>query len=760
MFRWIAFTVLAMTLNGATVETTLLGTLNGAQPVVGGDGQGNVILVSSQPCSILQECQPFTLVKLDSTGKVLLRKGIGDSSWRLQVNAVTMDRAGNIVLGGSTNDANLPLVRAFRTKPEGPSEAYLMQLSPDASRVLFASYLGGNGPDQLISVAMDGAGNITAVLQTSSTDFPFTGSEGPVLPSSGPLGPPRAAIVRIVTTSTPAPARISYAIGLPVTGPPAELSMSADGTVVTPLLDISNATPFQTPRADLLEIRPDGTRRRIAVPLPGESQTRRAMPASDGGFWITGTTLGGVLPATTNAWRASSSSFSYLRWEGPQSITPPGPIRSLTVRSLEVDRADGNRIYAATLTGLARTEDNGWTWEILTTPFRNVQAMATSSDSLTSRLWVLATNDNGPAIFFSDDRGVNWKSLPLPMGLPGLPTAIAAHPTDTQVLHLAGRTTLYSTRNGGETWTQRTFSGPITSIAADATTVALVTLTSQSMFAPPTTDLRFSDDGGETFPKLVSVAFGPPSLRFDPNEPGSLYFNTGPRISRTSRDTFPIVEELPFTSIPIVQIAFQPDAPGVIVGLAADGRGQRSTDGGRSWRPLATSVTPGQVAMQIVVGAGGVVHLALPTTLEAFAGKLTANGEMTYLTYLGVRFAGATPGLTMTPNGQVVITGQMDGSADFPGQILRGTTNQFPPGFVLPTTGIDIFAIAFESDARLLYAAALVGVGPDTLTWAGAGPGSTMLVLGQTFSPDFPGVPSPGLNLSNGPTLFLTRLRP
>ena len=241
----------------------------------------------------------------------------------------------------------------------------------------------------------------------------------------------------------------------------------------------------------------------------------------------------------------------------------------------------------------------------------------------------------------SDDCGVTWKSLPLPTGLPGLPTAIAAHPTDTQVLHLAARTTHYSTRNGGETWTQRSFSGPITAVAADTTTVALVTLTSRSMFAPPITELHWSDDGGETFP---------------------------------------MVEELPFAPFPIVQFAFQPDLPGVILGLAADGRGQRSTDGGRSWQPLATSFAPGQVAMQMVAGAGGVVHLALPTPFEAFAGKLTANGEVTYLTYLGGRFAGATPGLTMTPNGQVVITGQMDGSMDFPGQILRGTQQPVSAG--------------------------------------------------------------------------------
>ena len=67
---------------------------------------------------------------------------------------------------------------------------------------------------------------------------------------------------------------------------------------------------------------------------------------------------------------------------------------------------------------------------------------------------------------------------------------------------------------------------------------------------------------------------------------------------------------------------------------------------------------------------------------------------------------------------------------------------------------------AFQPDASLLYAVALAGVGPDTLSWAGAGPGSTMVLFGQTFSPDFPGVPAPGLLTSGGPSLFVARLRP
>ena len=153
--------------------------------------------------------------------------------------------------------------------------------------------------------------------------FPFTAREGPRVPGADPTIPTRSAIVRIETGT----ARLVYAIGLPLTGPAKEISVAADGTVVTTELSVGTPSPSQ--RMDLREIRPDGMRRRIPVILPVETQTRRAIATSDGGFWIAGTTPGGLLPATPNAWRQSSLSFSYTRWEGPPSITPPGPIRSL-----------------------------------------------------------------------------------------------------------------------------------------------------------------------------------------------------------------------------------------------------------------------------------------------------------------------------------------------------------------------------------------------------------------------------------------------
>ena len=741
--------LLPQTLHGATVETTLFGPLNGPPPIVGGDGQGNLVLVTQLSCSVFQVCQPFSIVKLDATGKVLLRQAFGDSSWRLQVRAVALDRAGNIILGGTTEDPNLPVVRAIRTQLAGQNDAYVMQLSPDASRVLFATYLGGSGLEDLRSLAVDAAGNLAAVVLTGSPDFPFTAN---ATQASQQL--PRYAIVRL-TTSALAP-RLAYALALPSSNPPPELSVSADGTVVASV-PISDAPDV---RQELIEIRPDGAFRRVGIPLPGEARTARALPASDGGFWITGTTAAGALTTTPNAWRSNPVSFSYLRWEGPQSITPPGPIRSLTVRLLEVDRADGNRLYAATTSGLARTENNGWTWEIVndTPALRRVRAMATSASTTGNRLWVLvpennvAQNSRPPDVLYSDDRGVTFNSLPTPSET--RPTFIAVDPTDRQVLSVVANTTLYTTRDAGQTWAQRRFLIPISNVIADGKTIAVITSEFGGRFGPMIYALEWSDDGGESFQKPVPLPSNANGLRFDPSEPGTLYFLSNGRLVRTQRETLPNLEELPVPPIPLAHFGFQPGVPGVLLALAVDGRGLRSADGGRSWQALAPSLAlPAQGVSQWSVGAGGVIHVVLPAPTEGFFGKVTATGELSYLTYLGTS-SPFSHSLQFTNSGQVLLTGQMNGSALFPGERLRNPSLQFPPDL---STNADIFAIAFQPDASFVYAAAIAGIGPDTLWWSGPGTGSSVLLFGQSQSQDFPGIGVPG---NGNPGIFLARLRP
>ena len=741
MLLILAFSTAFSVLAAVNVDTTLLGSPTGPPPLTAADAQGNLVLAASTTCSILQECQPITLVKVDPTGRVLFRRSLGDSSWRLQPFSLAVDRTGNILLAGTAGDANLPTVRPVQPRPGGGSDLYFLQLSPDGATILFATYFGGNGNESLISLQTDAAGNIGAVFSTTSTDLTFNPPAGAFL-----FGPSFLAAVRIL----PATGRVSYLIQLPEGTNPSAFHIAPDGTALMATIQIPN--PPGPARPATLEIRPDGTRRVNALGLPGEALPIRIAQAPDGGLWLAGLAAGGALPVTANAWQKPNPSSSYVRSEGPQVLTPPGLMRNTVARYLAVDPADDNTIYSATNVGVARTADNGWTWEIVNdAPFARI-ALAFSAGA--GRLWLI-TGVTGPGLRYSDDGGVTWTATTFP-AVPTIgPLLLAAHPTNKKIAFLAYGNTLYRTSDSGETWLSRQFPNQvITALAADEKNVALSTAPQQ----PGRAALHFSDDGGESFSETAPLNIPAQVMRFDPNQPGSLYIADGPRLVRTGAGLFPRLEELPPSLPPFVHFGFQNGLPGVILAYSFDGTLYRSEDSGRTFRPASPpqpGQTTGQFPAQMVVAAGGVVHLIFLTPPEPFVANFAPNGDLKYLSYLGIRRLMTLSGLHVQPNGQAVLTGQMDTSVGFPGDLLRGT---LPGGFVPSTTSADIFAIALGGDGTFSYAVSLAGVGPDSLLWSGAGPNASLLLFGLTASPDFPGVFTPANTFQQ--SYFFSRLRP
>ncbi|MGH7818174.1 MAG: hypothetical protein ACREQ9_00200, partial [Candidatus Binatia bacterium] len=95
------------------------------------------------------------------------------------VRALGTDAAGNIWIGGTTSGSDLvPTPDAFqkrRGSPRGTSESYIAKLSPDGRRLVYFSWLGGNGNDGIETEGVsDGRGAFYVAGSTSSTDFPTT----------------------------------------------------------------------------------------------------------------------------------------------------------------------------------------------------------------------------------------------------------------------------------------------------------------------------------------------------------------------------------------------------------------------------------------------------------------------------------------------------------------------------------------------------------------------------------------------------------
>jgi hypothetical protein len=92
----------------------------------------------------------------------------------------TPDAHGNIFLVGTSSSPDFPVTpdavqREFRgAAGSGEGDGVLAVLSLDASRLVYATYLGGKGGDLVRSVAIGADGAVYLVGSTTSADFPVT----------------------------------------------------------------------------------------------------------------------------------------------------------------------------------------------------------------------------------------------------------------------------------------------------------------------------------------------------------------------------------------------------------------------------------------------------------------------------------------------------------------------------------------------------------------------------------------------------------
>jgi hypothetical protein len=116
------------------------------------------------------------LVKLSPDGKrFVFSTLIGGSAGEFCLMP-TPDAEGNIFIVGQTESRDLPVTTGALQESYGggASDGWLAILSPDGSRMLYCTYLGGSGDDMVRSVALGPNGEVYLVGHTGSADFPVT----------------------------------------------------------------------------------------------------------------------------------------------------------------------------------------------------------------------------------------------------------------------------------------------------------------------------------------------------------------------------------------------------------------------------------------------------------------------------------------------------------------------------------------------------------------------------------------------------------
>ena len=111
-------------------------------------------------------------VKLGPAGNVLAYSTYLGGSGHDSGNALAVDSAGDVYIGGETNSSNFPVTSAYQGSNQGRQDAFTLRLNASGSALVWSTYLGGNGDDRATSIAVDGSGAAYLTGGTDSSNYP------------------------------------------------------------------------------------------------------------------------------------------------------------------------------------------------------------------------------------------------------------------------------------------------------------------------------------------------------------------------------------------------------------------------------------------------------------------------------------------------------------------------------------------------------------------------------------------------------------
>lgn len=164
-------------------------TLSGNFPVTAGVVQPKNHGGGGQPILPSYGVPTFTpgdafVSKLDPTGSRLIFSTYLGGSLDDSPFAIALDSSGNIYIGGYTISPDFPTTTgAFQRKlggREGQSiffnfgDGFITKLNPAGTALIYSTYFGGVGDDNIMGLAVDASGNVYITGSTSSNNLPVT----------------------------------------------------------------------------------------------------------------------------------------------------------------------------------------------------------------------------------------------------------------------------------------------------------------------------------------------------------------------------------------------------------------------------------------------------------------------------------------------------------------------------------------------------------------------------------------------------------
>jgi hypothetical protein len=87
--------------------------------------------------------------------------------------SIQIDSSCNAYIAGYVLSGAFPTVAPIQSASGGAADAFVAELNPAGSTLVFATYLGGSGDDRAYGLALDSSNNIYVTGATTSPNFPI-----------------------------------------------------------------------------------------------------------------------------------------------------------------------------------------------------------------------------------------------------------------------------------------------------------------------------------------------------------------------------------------------------------------------------------------------------------------------------------------------------------------------------------------------------------------------------------------------------------
>ena len=189
----ISFESALFPIKGTAIYTALLGP--GSSAAIAVDANSGAYIAAStsggwqttpgvvQPTCAGSTCADAVVAKLDPAGQKLVFSTYLGGSLADYAHGIAVDASDSVYICGSTSSPDfpttagvlgrLPAIDIQHSASTGAATGFVAKLNPTATKLTYATYLGGSVGDSAMAIAVDNSGNAYVGGATSSSDLPL-----------------------------------------------------------------------------------------------------------------------------------------------------------------------------------------------------------------------------------------------------------------------------------------------------------------------------------------------------------------------------------------------------------------------------------------------------------------------------------------------------------------------------------------------------------------------------------------------------------